>query len=501
MSDHIRIANLESDLSARVKSLSSSSEHVNRSRKIVDELLKDGNSYYGINTGFGALASKKISPKELEQLQYNIIVSHSVGVGELIPKDISRVMLQLKIHGLSLGYSGISEEVFKRLVFFAENDLVPAVPSQGSLGASGDLAPLAHLSLPLLGMGSFWSEDGSTTIRTSEVYEKLSLEPIKLQPKDGLALCNGTQMMGAYGSYVLTRAIRLLKQFDIISAMTLDAIKGSMSPFDARIHLLRPHPGQTAVADNFRKLLADSEILASEKIFTRVQDPYSVRCIPQVHGACRDTIAHALRVVETEINSVTDNPIVCEEGDIVSGGNFHGQPIAFALDFAAIALAEMANISERRIYLLLKGIGDLPKLLLDDTGVNSGFMIPQYTAASLVSENKVLCHPASVDSIPSCLGQEDHVSMGSISAHKLYRIFNNVENVLSIEALTSAQALDFRTPLKPGRGVQKAHQCIREIAAHRDRDDYFGDSIDACRSLMQKSSLLKAVEAEVGELA
>jgi len=467
---------------------------VAESRKIVEAALKDGKAHYGINTGFGILANKRISDQDLKNLQRNLILSHAVGVGNSIPKEISRLMLQLKIHALGQGFSGISVETFRQLLKFEELDLIPVVPEKGSVGASGDLAPLAHLCLPLIGLGYFWNENGTQKLPAKEVLDKHGLAAIELQAKDGLALINGTQFMAAYGAFVLNKALNLCKLSDILGAMSLEALQGSISPFDERIHQIRPHPGQIITAENVRNLLKDSEILESHRNCGKVQDPYCLRCIPQVHGASKDAIRNAVEVMQIELNSVTDNPLVFDDGSIISGGNFHGQPIAFAMDFAAIAIAELASISERRTYLLLEGHDGLPTLLMRETGTNSGFMIPQYTAAALVSENKVLCHPASVDTIPTSLGQEDHVSMGSISAIKLLRVLENVEYVLAIELFTSAQALDFRKPLKPGIGVEKAHEYIRSKVSHTEVDRFFNDDIMQCHSLVNDLELIDVVE-------
>ena len=496
----ITLDNIYEDLERTIDSLYHDKSALEKSRAIVDRVLDDGNSYYGINTGFGFLANKKIDAEQLEKLQHNLLLSHAVGLGDSIPKNITKLMLQLKIVALSLGYSGVSVEVVERLMLFLKNDWIPVVPSKGSLGASGDLAPLAHLALPLLGKGYFWSAKDNEQLRAKTVLKNANLEPINLKAKDGLALINGTQMMTAYGAHILERANSLLKNADILAAISLEALMGSARPFDERIQAIRPHPGQKAVAANIRLLLTDSAILESHKNCDKVQDPYSLRCIPQVHGATRDLLEYASGVIERELNSVTDNPLVFSDGDIISGGNFHGQPLALAMDSAAIAIAEIASIAERRIYLLLRGLDGLPTVLVNDSGINSGFMIPQYTAASLVSHNKVLCHPASVDSIPSCLGQEDHVSMGSISAIKLLEVLNNVEQVLAIEAFTAAQALDFRKPLKAGRGVEAAHQEIRKRVSHKDADEFFGDDIDACIDMLRGNHILKEVEKQIGKL-
>ncbi len=496
----VRLDRLYDDLNDRLHRLSEDCSEVLRSREVVEKTLQEGSIHYGINTGFGGLANQRISSGDLSQLQQNLILSHAVGVGDPVPKEITRLMLHLKIHTLGQGYSGVSRETFSLLQQFAEKDLIPVVPSKGSLGASGDLAPLAHLALPLLGEGHFWDTDGITHKPADKVLKKHNLKPVQLQAKDGLSLINGTQLMSAYGSWVLEKCINLQKTADIIAATSLEALQGSITPFDARIHALRKHPGQALVAENVRKLLSDSEILESHRHCGKVQDPYSLRCVPQVHGASRGALRHASDVMETELNSVNDNPLVFRDGDIVSGGNFHGQPLALALDYAAIALAEFGSISERRTYLLLEGHDGLPKLLMEHTGINSGFMIPQYTAASLVSENKVLCHPASVDSIPSSLGQEDHVSMGSISATKLLQVFQNVEHILSIELLCSIQALDFRKPLRPGRGVELFHTYVRDHIPHSEQDTYFKTYMERSLGLVQRPDFISDIEAEVGEL-
>ncbi len=496
----IRIATLEEDLAASMRRLRADSGSIDRSRQVVEAALADGRARYGINTGFGALANQRIAASQLPDLQRNILLSHACGVGEPVPPEITRLMLQLKIHALGLGHSGISRRTFRLLLELEERDLLPWVPSRGSVGASGDLAPLAHLCLPLLGRGEFWDAGHRGKVPAAEVLQTAGLEPVELQAKDGLALINGTQLMSAYGAFVLERSLTLQREADVLAAMSLEALQGSAIPFDDRIHVLRPHPGQRRVAANIRRLLEASEIMESHRDCGKVQDPYCLRCVPQVHGACRDALAYAITVVETEINSVTDNPLVLADGDIVSGGNFHGQPLALALDFAAMALAELASISERRTYLLLEGHDGLPKLLMKDTGVNSGFMIPQYTAAALVSENKILCHPASVDSIPTSLGQEDHVSMGSISALKLLGVMRNVERVLAVELLTAAQALDFRAPLRPGQGVERAHQALREQVAHAHQDYEVRGDLDTCTDLLRHGAMAAAADPS-GELA
>lgn len=487
----LTVPNLYEDLAASMAYFTVDSSAVATCRARVETAMADGRAYYGINTGFGALARTRVPPDRLHELQRNLLLSHAVGVGEPVPVAVTRVMLRLKIHALGLGYSGVSLPTFRRLLDFDRRGLVPVVPSRGSVGASGDLAPLAHLCLPLIGHGEFWDETGGRR-PAAEVLARYHLAPVELGAKDGLALINGTQFMTAYGAVVLERAARLADLFDLAAAMSLEALRGSIRPFDPRVHAVRPHPGHGQVAANVRQLLAGSEILESHRDCDKVQDPYCLRCVPQVHGASRDALAYCTRVVETEMNGVTDNPLVFEDGAIVSGGNFHGQPVALALDFAAVALAEYAAIAERRIYQLLEGHDGLPRLLMRETGLNSGFMIPQYTAAALVSENKVLCHPASVDSIPTSLGQEDHVSMGSVSALKLWRVLDNVETVLAIELLTAAQALDYRLPLRPGRGVEAAHRLIRDRIPHREADYLFQEDLEPMMSLVRGPDLLAA---------
>jgi histidine ammonia-lyase len=494
MAHRITIANLPDDLKAAIRVLETDRSRVASSRSTLEARISGGAATYGVNTGFGKLAGQRVPDDRLSDLQRNLLVSHAVGVGDPVSPDITRVMLALKLHSLGLGYSGVSESTFARLLAFASRDLLPVIPSRGSVGASGDLAPLAHMALPLIGQGYFWG-DGGAHVPAAEVLAAHGMQPIELGAKDGLSLINGTQFMAACGAWVLHRATKLVRSADILAAMSLEALQGSAHPFDERVHAIRPHPGQKDVARNVRILLEESQILESHRDCGKVQDPYCLRCVPQVHGASRDALGYAVNVLETEMNAVTDNPLVFDDGDVISGGNFHGQPLALALDFAAIALAELASISERRIYLLLEGHDGLPRLLMQETGLNSGFMIPQYTAAALVSENKVLCHPASVDSIPTSLGQEDHVSMGSISAIKLLQVLENVQHVFAIELLTAAQALDYRLPLRPGRGVARAHALVRERIPHREGDYLFQDDLAPSVDLIRSSALQRHVEA------
>lgn len=472
------------------------------SRRRVDALRDDPTPRYGINTGFGALAHRRVPPADLEKLQRNLILSHAVGVGEPVPPEIVRLMLLLKVNGLAVGLSGVSEEVVDHLLRLYNEDALPVVFSQGSLGASGDLAPLAHLVLPLLGLGDMTWRGRRRTARS--VLRALGLRPLQLRSKEGLALINGTQFMAAYAVHCLLRIYAAAKTADLAAATTLEAARGSAAPFDARIQDARPHAGQRVVAANVRRLLAGSSILPSHTGCAKVQDPYSLRCVPQVHGAVRLALAHAQEVVETEINSATDNPLVFPDGEVLSGGNFHGEPLAFVLDYLAIATAELASIAERRIYMLLHGdtVGDLkvPRLLMKDTGLNSGFMIPQYTAAALVSENKVLAHPASVDSIPSSLGQEDHVSMGSISATKLLKVVGHTETVLAIEFICAAQALEFLRPLRSGRGVEAAFAAVRRVVPFAQADRLFHRDVQAALELVRGARVLRAAERAAGRL-
>jgi histidine ammonia-lyase len=400
---------------------------------------------YGINTGFGSLYDRRISNSDLGKLQRNLVMSHACGIGSEVPENLIRLMLLFKIQSLSYGHSGVQLSTVERLVDFYNHDILPVVYEQGSLGASGDLAPLAHLSLPLLGMGEVW-HDGHK-IPAMEILSKFGWEPIKLQSKEGLALLNGTQFMSAYGVYVCLEARRISKIADITGALSLDAYDGRKEAFNELVHKVRPHPGQVETARNIMKILDGSEIIGRTKI--HVQDPYSFRCIPQVHGASKDAINYVISVFECEINSVTDNPTIFPEEDmVISAGNFHGQPLALGLDHICLAISEIASISERRVYRLLSGKRGLPLFLVANPGLNSGFMIPQYTAASIVSQNKQLCSPASVDTIESSQGQEDHVSMGANAATKALRVIENTEKVLAIEFYCAMQALEFRRPAR-----------------------------------------------------
>ena len=434
---------------------------ISECRKYLDKKIEESTvPIYGVTTGFGSLCNVSIVSDYLAQLQINLMMSHACGTGDRVPNDIVKIMLLLKIQSLSYGFSGCQLATVNRLIDFFNNDVYPIVYMQGSLGASGDLVPLAHLSLPLVGLGEV--EYKGKVLTSVEVLKKFKWQPIQLASKEGLALLNGTQNMGAFAVWSLLQSQRLSKWADKIAAMSLDAYYGLTAPFTDAVHQVRPHKGQIVTAARMRELLEGSEIIEKPKSY--VQDPYSFRCIPQVHGTVKDTIEYVRSVVDVEVNSATDNPTVCPDEDlIISAGNFHGEPIAMPMDFLAIALCELANISERRIYKLVSGTRGLPSFLVANPGVNSGFMIPQYTAASIVSLNKTLSTPSSVDSIPSSQGQEDHVSMGANAAIKLYKVVLNTERVLAIELFNAAQALDFRRPLKSSPAVEAIHAAYRKV--------------------------------------
>lgn len=471
---HLSIDNIKLILDEKISLSDDDYKKVNDNRFYLDLKIKSGGTYYGINTGFGSLCDVRIDNNDIQALQENLVCSHACGFGDEVPQEIVKLMLLLKIRGLAQGYSGIHQDTIERLIFFYNNDILPVVYEQGSLGASGDLAPLAHLSLPLLGKGEVnWSDKKH---KTAEVLEHYHLEPIKLHAKEGLALLNGTQFMSAYAVWSLINAEVLQTQAIIIAALSLEAFDGKAEPFSELIQRVRPHKGQIEVAQTMRALLKSSEMQTREK--NQVQDPYSFRCIPQVHGATMDTLRHIKSVVEIEINSVTDNPTVFELDDqILSGGNFHGQPLALNLDFMAIAMAELANISERRTYLLVSGQRGLPAFLARNPGLNSGFMIAQYTAASIVSQNKQLCTPASVDSIVSSNGQEDHVSMGANAATKLKRVIDNVRRVLAIELLLAVQGVEMRRPQRVSPRLEELIQAFRQEVSPMDYDRVIHDDM------------------------
>ena len=444
-------------------------QRIQRCRAYLDKKIAENKApIYGVTTGFGSLCNVSVSAEELEQLQVNLMMSHACGVGDRVPNEIVKIMLLLKIQSLSYGFSGCKLDTVERLIDFFNNDIYPIVYMQGSLGASGDLVPLAHLSLPLVGLGEVEFEGEVMT--GAAVLEKKGWKPIHLASKEGLALLNGTQNMSSFAVWGLLQAIKLSDWADKIAVMSLDAYEGRPEPFTPAVHAVRPHKGQIDTAAHIKQLLEGSELIKQPK--TYVQDPYSFRCVPQVHGAAKDTINYVKSVIDTEINSATDNPTVCPDEDLViSAGNFHGEPIALPIDFLAIALNELANISERRIYKLVSGTRGLPSFLVANPGLNSGFMITQYTAASIVSLNKSLCSPASVDSIPSCQGQEDHVSMGANAAIKLYKVALNTERVLAIELFNAAQALDFRRPLKSSPAIEAIHAAYRKAVPFISEDE------------------------------
>lgn len=444
-------------------------QRIQRCRAYLDKKIAENKApIYGVTTGFGSLCNVSVSAEELEQLQVNLMMSHACGVGDRVPNEIVKIMLLLKIQSLSYGFSGCKLDTVERLIDFFNNDVYPIVYMQGSLGASGDLVPLAHLSLPLVGLGEVEFEGEVMT--GAAVLEKKGWKPIHLASKEGLALLNGTQNMSSFAVWGLLQAMKLSDWADKIAVMSLDAYEGRPEPFTPAVHAVRPHKGQIDTAARIKQLLEGSELIKQPK--TYVQDPYSFRCVPQVHGAAKDTINYVKSVIDTEINSATDNPTVCPDEDLViSAGNFHGEPIALPIDFLAIALNELANISERRIYKLVSGTRGLPSFLVANPGLNSGFMITQYTAASIVSLNKSLCSPASVDSIPSCQGQEDHVSMGANAAIKLYKVALNTERVLAIELFNAAQALDFRRPLKSSPAIEAIHAAYRKAVPFISEDE------------------------------
>ena len=506
---HVTLLELEAVARAgrRVALCPEARERIAASRRAIDAIAAAGDrgpAVYGVNTGFGALAETRIHEGDVRALQRNLVRSHACGVGPDLGEAEVRAMMVLRAQVIALGYSGVRVEVVDALLAMLNAGVYPRIPSQGSVGASGDLAPLAHLALALIGEGeaTFAARRGPA----GEALAAAGLTPIELQAKEGLSLINGTQYMTALGALALCDAARLATGADIAGAMSLEALKGSKRPFDERLMRVRPHPGQAATASNLRVLLTESEIMESHVNCGKVQDPYSLRCMPQVHGATRDALAWASAVLEREVNSVTDNPTVFltdGDADLISGGNFHGQPVAIALDLAAIAVAELANISERRVEQLVNPAlsSGLTPFLAKDSGLHSGFMIAQVASASLVSENKVLCHPASVDSIPSSAGREDHVSMGSISAKKLQQIIENVKGSLAIEVLTAAQGVDQRRPLRASKGVSAAHAAVRRVVPPLGDDRPLYLDIAAIARLLQSGEIIRSVEEAVGPLA
>ncbi|MBI3005184.1 MAG: histidine ammonia-lyase [Ignavibacteriales bacterium] len=490
---------------------------VNAARRQVEQWIKNGETIYGVTTGFGEFSTVLIDRQNLEELQHNLILSHAAGAGDSLPVEVVKAMMALRVNALAKGHSGIRLETLELLLKMLNKSIIPIIPSQGSVGASGDLVQLAHLVLSMMGKGKVWGNgknrrDGSEQRKflPSEVaLRKANLKPVRLSAKEGLALINGTQMMTAYAALAAEQAAELCKIADIAGSMSVEALRGSDTPFDDRIQRLRPYKGQSASAKNLRRLMHKSEIRESHRYGDpRVQDAYSLRCIPQVHGASRDAVEYVYDKVAIEINSANDNPLIFpDQGMHLEGGNFHGQPMALAMDFLAIAMSELANISERRIERLVNGLlSGLPKFLTTQGGLNSGLMIAQYTAASIVSENKVLCHPASVDSIPTSANQEDHNSMGSISAQKAWKVLQNAQTVLAIELMCASQGLDFARrmnsdrPMKSGKGVEAAFAAVRKKIAHLDRDRILYDDIQKAVELVHDGSVLRATEKSIGPL-
>lgn len=482
----------------------SATKAMQRSRSLVEEWLKNDEVIYGVTTGFGEFANVRIPFDKIELLQRNLIVSHAAGAGDPLPYEVVRAMMILRVNALAKGFSGIRPETVEFIVRFFNAGLIPVVPSQGSVGSSGDLVQLAHLVLTMMGHGSIYDSATKSIVTAKRALKKYSLTPLRLTAKEGLALINGTQMMTSFASLIVHESLQLMKLADISCALSVEALKGTDTAFDERIHRLRPYKGQLAAASNLRRLMRQSEIRESHRHHDdRVQDAYSLRCTPQVHGASRDAIEYVASKVEIEINSANDNPLIFpQEKEHLEGGNFHGQPMALAMDFAGIALAEFANISERRTERMVNGaLSRLPRFLTSNGGLNSGLMIAQYTAASLVSENKVLAHPASVDSIPTSANQEDHNSMGSIAAQKCWRILKNAQTVIAIEMMTAAQGIDFHAPLKCGKGTEAAYRTIRRSIPHLEEDRVLHDDIQASLGLLKSGEILQRVEKAVGPLA
>ncbi len=485
---------------AQVRLKKANENRVVRSRKLIEKWVREGTTVYGVTTGFGALSDVTISGEDTRKLQKNILMSHAAGTGASLDEETVRAVMALRIKDLARGHSGIRLETVRRLIELLNRGVCPVIPEKGSVGASGDLAPLAHLSLVLIGMGEAVFRGKRMSGR--QALRKCGLTPYLLEAGEGLALVNGTQVMTAIGGLAVHDAVQLSKMTDIAAAMSLEVLMGSRTEFDRRIHQLRPHPGQAAAADNMARIIRNSEIITSHKDCGRIQDAYTLRCSPQVHGASKDGIGYTKKVIETEMNSSTNNPLILPESrNFLLGGNFHGQPVALALDFLCLAMAELSNISERRIERLVNPmLSGLPAFLVSDGGLNSGFMIAQYTAAALVSENKILSHPACVDSIPTSANKEDHVSMGTISARKARDAVRNTECVVAIELLCAAQALDLFTNLHPGEGTLAAYRVIREAVPHLDKDRVLSKDIEKVIGLMRTGDILSAVEKKVGAL-
>jgi histidine ammonia-lyase len=485
---------------ARLRLTEDARNRVAKARHLIEQWVREGRTIYGVTTGFGALSDVVISKEDTRQLQENVLLSHAAGTGRIIDEATTRAVMSLRIKDFARGYSGVRLRTVEHLVELLNRGVHPVMPEKGSVGASGDLAPLAHLALVLIGRGE--AIYGGRRMGGAEALRAVAMEPLTLEEGEGLALVNGTQVMTAIGGLAVYDAARLARVVDIAASMSLEVLLGSRTEFDPRIHHLRPHPGQGAAAENMRQITRNSEIVSSHRDCSRVQDAYTLRCSPQVHGASRDAMTYAMGVIECEMNSSTNNPLIfAESGEFLLGGNFHGQPVALAMDFLAMAVAELANISERRIERLVNPhLSGLPAFLISDGGLNSGFMIAQYTAAALVSENKVLSHPACVDSIPTSANKEDHVSMGTISARKCRDIVENAVVVVAIELLCAAQALDLFTNMKPGEGTLAAYETIRREVPHMAKDRVISKDIETVAELIRSGLLVRSVENAVGRL-
>ena len=489
--------------SMKVELSATGKAQMQKSRDYIEGRISSGEVMYGVNTGFGAFSSVRISDSEIEQLQRNLIRSHSMGVGAPFTKTETRAMMVLRANALAKGHSGIRPLVVEKILEFLNNDIIPVVPSQGSVGASGDLAPLSHLALTIIGEGDAWGADGKP-VHVTQLLKEKNIQPLELKAKEGLSMINGCQVMTSIGLLSTWEARRLLWTADLAGAMSLEGLRGSRKPFDPLISASRPHPGEGKTARNLIKLMGAKSEIGESHISDdhRVQDAYSLRCMPAVHGAAKDALRYVAKVLETEANSSTDNPLVfADDNKVLSCGNFHGMPVAHAMDFAGIAISSQASISECRISKMISTqMSELPPFLTPNGGLNSGHMIVQVAAASVVSENKVLAHPASVDSIPTSAEKEDHVSMGTIAARKFTQILRNAENVVAMELLSGCQALDLIAPLKPTAGVKAAYDCIRKVVPFAKEDRIFSKDVEAIKVLMNSGELMKAVQNAVGEL-
>ncbi len=475
-------------------------DKMKKSRKVVLDIVKKGKPVYGINTGFGALASKQIAPEDLEQLQYNLIRSHCTGVGKPFSREITRAIMLARANCLIQGFSGVTPETIELILDFINHGIHPVIPEKGSVGASGDLAPLSHVALALIGEGEVEFE--GKIVNSDFAIHQIGKNPAKLGPKDGLALINGTSVMLALGCLAYTETKKIMKTADIVACLTLDAVRGTPKAYDERISLLKPQPGQLESTRNLLKIIDGSQIVNSHPDDGKVQDPYSLRCIPQVHGACRQTLRHAQEVLDIELNSVTDNPLVfANTGDVISGGNFHGEALALMMDYLAMGLSEICNIAERRVEKMMNpSFSDLPAFLVKDSGLNSGLMIAHVTMAALASENKYLCHPASVDSIPTSTDKEDHVSMGVTAGRKLHEVLSNVQHGLAIELLCNTQGLDFLRPLKTSPSLEKVHTLVRKHVLPIEQDRTFHKDIESLTRLVQSEEIVQEVESVTGPL-